>query len=212
MDKVRPLSKKEKADLAALPFSESVYRKQAKIIQGVSLVGGKSTVYEKMWRLPSVSVNAFEASSRKQAANIINDVAWARVGIRTVQDMDAQETLGLLKDHLERVAPWGVHVRIEPETPARWWKTDVDHPVFQAALKALEKGYGAKPVVAGAGGSIPFVDTISRAFGGAPALLFGVGDPYSAAHSENESLLLADWEKGCKSVIHLLAELVGLSN
>jgi acetylornithine deacetylase/succinyl-diaminopimelate desuccinylase-like protein len=206
-DRVRSLSAKDKAALDALPFDEALYRKQAKLVDGARITGGEGTVYEKMWHHPSIAVNAVEASSRRQAANIINDVAWARIGIRTVPDMDPQETLKLLTDHLRSRAPWGVLVSIEPETPARWWKTGTEGPVFEAALRALEKGYGKKPVVAGAGGSIPFVETITEALGGVPALLFGIGDPYTAAHSENESLLISDWEKGCKSLIHLFAEL-----
>jgi len=184
-----------------------VYRKQSKLLDRVSVIGDEGTVYEKMWYLPSVAVNAIEASSRKQAANIINDKAWARIGIRTVPDMDAGKTLTALTDYLMKQAPWGVQVTITPETPSPWWKTDTKGPVFQAALQALEKGYVKKPVVVGAGGSIPFVQTITQALGNAPALLFGVGDPFSAAHSENESLLLSDWEKGCRSLIHLFAEL-----
>jgi acetylornithine deacetylase/succinyl-diaminopimelate desuccinylase-like protein len=100
-----------------------------------------------------------------------------------------------------------VQVSIEPESPSQWWKTDTNRPEFQAALRALELGYGRRPVVIGAGGSIPFVHTITEALHGAPALLFGVGDPYTAAHSENESLSIVDWEKGCRSLIHLFAEL-----
>ena len=212
MDKVRPLSPQERTALDELPFAESVYRKQAKLLANVPLSTGKATVYEKMWHLPSIAVNAIEASSRKQAANIINDMAWARVGIRTVPDMDPKEVLQLLTDHLVQHAPWGVQVTIEPETPGPWWKTDTSRPAFQAALSALEKGYGKKSVVVGAGGSIPFVQTITDALHGAPALLFGVGDPYSAAHSENESLLLSDWEKGCRSLIYLFAELAELGS
>jgi len=151
-----------------------------------------------------------EASSRKQASNIVNDSAYARIGIRTVPDMDPSETLEQLKSHLLRHAPWGVRVGIEPETPSRWWRTDSKGAVFEAALSALERGYGRKPAVVGAGGSIPFVQTITEALGGVPALLFGVGDPYSAAHSENESLLLSDWEKGCMSLIHLFSGLAEL--
>ena len=113
----------------------------------------------------------------------------------------------MLKNHLLKHAPWGVQVKIESETPAAWWKSDTKGPVFQAALTALEKGYSRKPVVVGAGGSIPFVQTITHALGNVPALLVGVGDPYTAAHSENESLLIGDWEKGCRSLIYLLAEL-----
>lgn len=207
MSKVRPLSQKDRDMLAALPFDEQTYRKQVKLQEGAKIIGGNASVYEKMWYLPSVAVNVIEASSRKQASNIVNDVAYARVGIRIVPDMDPAETLNLLTEHLKKQAPWGVQVTITPESPSPWWKTDTAGPVFEKALAALEQGYGRKPVVVGAGGSIPFVQTITDALGGVPALLFGVGDPYTAAHSENESLLISDWEKACRSLIHLLTEL-----
>jgi len=209
LDKVRQLAPQELAGLNALPFDEAVYRRQSKLLDGVMIVGGDGTVYEKMWNRPSITVNAIEASSRKQAANIVNDVAWARIGIRIVPDMDPSVTLDLLMNHLRKHAPWGVQVSIEPESPSRWWKTDADGPLFKAALRSLERGYERKAVVVGAGGSIPFVQTITEALGGAPALLFGVGDPYTAGHSENESLLVSDWEKGCRSMIHLFMEMSG---
>ncbi len=210
MDKVRALSPAEKAELAALPFDEKLFRKQSTLVTGAMLTGSEGSVYEKMWYRPSIAVNVIEASSRKQASNIINDSVYARIGIRIVPDMDPQETLDLLKNHLLKHAPWGVHVKIEAESPSRWWRTDTRGKVFEAARKALEQGYGTKPAVIGAGGSIPFVQTITDALGGAPALLFGVGDPYSAAHSENESLLISDWEKGCRSLIYLFSELAAL--
>ncbi len=209
LDGVRPPAPQELAGLNALPFDEAVYRRQSNLLDGVMIIGGDGTVYEKMWNRPSIAVSAIEASSRKQAANIINDVAWARIGIRIVPDMDPSGTLELLMNHLRKHAPWGVQVSIEPESSARWWKTDTDGPVFKASLQSLERGYGRKAVVIGAGGSIPFVQTITEALGGAPALLLGVGDPYSAKHSENESLLIRDWEKGCRSMIHLFMEMSG---
>jgi acetylornithine deacetylase/succinyl-diaminopimelate desuccinylase-like protein len=207
LDNVKPLSPRDRKSLDSLPFSDSAYRKQAKLLDGVSITGGAGTVYEKMWYRPSIAVNAIEASSRKQAANIINDAAWARIGVRIVPDMDPQRTLELLKDHLMKQAPWGTQVTITPESPSHWWRTDTDGPVFEAAMTALEKGYGRRPAIVGAGGSIPFVRTITETLGGVPALLFGVGDPYAAAHSENESLVIADWESACRSMIHLFAEL-----
>ncbi len=194
-----------------LPFQEKHFREQAGMLDGTRIIGGPGSVYDKMWRRAAISVNAFEASSRKQASNIINDRAWARLGVRIAPDMDPEETLETLSAHLRRSAPWGVEVTIEPESPAQWWKTDTEGPVFAAALRALAQGYGKSPVVAGAGGSIPFVQTITEALHHAPALLVGMGDPFSAAHSENESLLLADWEKGCRSLIYLLGELAPLA-
>lgn len=207
LDEVRALSSTDKTNLDSLPFNELVYRKQSKLLDGAKIIGGEGSVYEKMWYRPSIAVNAIEASSRKQAANIINDVAWARIGIRIVPDMDPEKTLDLFTSYLKNHAPWGVQVSVQPESPSQWWKTDTTGRVFEAALRALEKGYGRKPVIAGAGGSIPFVQKITEALGGVPALLFGVGDPFTAAHSENESLLISDWEKGCISIINLLADL-----
>lgn len=207
LDKVRTLSSRDRASLDSLPFHSDAYRRQAKLLDCVATVGGPGSVYEKMWYLPSIAVNAVEASSRKQAANIINDAAWARLGIRIVPDMDPQETLQLLKDHLVKHAPWGVRVDIRHESPSHWWRTDTDGPVFDAALSALAQGYGRAPAIVGAGGSIPFVRTITETLGGVPALLFGVGDPYAASHSENESLVLADWQSACRSLIHLFAEM-----
>jgi acetylornithine deacetylase/succinyl-diaminopimelate desuccinylase-like protein len=116
----------------------------------------------------------------------------------------------LLHDHLLQHAPWGVQVKIEHETSAPWWKTNTEGPMFRAAQIALEKGYGTRPVVIGGGGSIAFVQYITDALKNAPVLLFGVGDPYSAAHSENESLAICDWEKSCRSLIYLFQELAEL--
>ena len=210
MKQVRRPTKQELAEIQALPFDKKRFRRQSGLLEQVAITGGDASVYAKMWYLPSIAVNAIEVSSRAQAANIISDVAWARLGIRTVADMDPDETLELLSEHLRKHAPWGVEVTIKAEPSATWWRTDEKTPAFPAAMRALEKGYNRKAVKVGSGGSIPLVALLTDALGGIPALLIGVEDPYSNPHSENESLHIEDWKKACRSLIHLFDELAAI--
>jgi acetylornithine deacetylase/succinyl-diaminopimelate desuccinylase-like protein len=205
-EKVRPLAESERKSIEALPGDEEHFRKQAGFLDGISLIGGRHP-WEMIWWQPSLAVNAITASTRKDARNIINESAWARVGIRTVPDLDAKEVQDALIQHLKDAAPWGMHVEVEAESAANWWYTSSDHPAFQAAFRALKRGFGSDAVAIGCGGSIPFVEPFARELGGVPALLIGVEDPYTNAHSENESLHLGDFQKSVKSAIFLYEEL-----
>jgi acetylornithine deacetylase/succinyl-diaminopimelate desuccinylase-like protein len=206
LDKVRPLTHAERKSIESLPGDEDTFRKQAGMLPSVKLLGGRHP-WETNWRQPSIAVNAIQASTRKDARNIIVDSAWARVGIRIVPDLDPVDVQKRLVDALKKATPWGLEATIKSEQAVSWWYTDSSHKAFQAGFRALKKGYDKEAVAIGCGGSIPFVEPFARELGGVPALLIGVEDPYTNAHSENESLHLGDWEKAVKSAIYLYEEL-----
>jgi acetylornithine deacetylase/succinyl-diaminopimelate desuccinylase-like protein len=206
---VRPLTKAQAEAIAALPVTAEDFRRQARLRPGVPLLGGRHPL-ELNWWEPSIAVNAMQASTRKEARNIINDAAWARVGVRLVPDMDPVRVRDALLDHLRRVVPWGLELTTRVETAGPPWITDVSHPAFAAAFRALEKGFGRPALAIGCGGSIGFVEPFAKALGGVPALLIGVEDPSTNAHSENESLHLGDFQRAVRSAIHLYAELAAV--
>jgi len=205
-EQVTPLSAASKKSIAALPTTDADFRRQAGMLPGTKLLGGRPP-WEMNWWQPSLAINAFEASSRKEARNIINDVAWARLGVRLVPHMAPETTAKALKKAIEDAAPFGVQVKVDIEASGAAWTTDTSHPAFGALFRALSKGFGREALAIGCGGSIGFVGPFVEALGGVPALLIGVEDPYSNAHSENESLCLADFDKAVRSAIHLYAEL-----
>ncbi|HVC08584.1 MAG TPA: M20/M25/M40 family metallo-hydrolase [Elusimicrobiota bacterium] len=201
--KTRRLSAAEKKSLKSLRYPEAKFREQSGLLRRTRILGKSGEILERVWHRPSFSVNAVQASTRKDCANIVNEAAWCHMGVRLAGDMDPQDVLKRLKAHLKKHAPWGAAVEFSNETASPAWTTDPAGPAFTAAAKALEKGYGHPAVFIGCGGSIPFVGPFAQALGGVPALLIGVEDPYTNPHSENESLHLGDFSNAIASAIYL---------
>ncbi len=207
-DQVRPLSDVERQRVEALPFDDAEFRADVGLLDGVGLAGERDfSPFELMWYRPALTISALEAAPLEGASNQILASARARIGIRTVPDMDADQTARLLRDYLEQDPPWNVQVETETFVTAGWWMTAPEGAAFEATARALELGFGKRCVYICCGGSIPFVEPFCQALGGVPALLIGVEDPICNAHSENESLLLSDFAKAVRSAVYLYDEL-----
>jgi acetylornithine deacetylase/succinyl-diaminopimelate desuccinylase-like protein len=208
-ERVRRLTDKERQTLRSLPFDEERMRRDLGVLAGARMAYEKGlTVYEQTWRKPAVTVIAQEASSIKGASNQVLPKAQAIVSCRIVPDQDPDEVFTALQKYLAADPPWGARVTVKPMgAPVKWWMTDPNGPAFEAAMSAMQAGFGRQPVAIGCGGTIGFVGPLSELLGGAPALLIGIEDPQSNAHAPNESLHEGDFKKLMASLAHLFDQL-----
>lgn len=207
LDNIRPLTNEERTQFSNLKM-ENIARGATGLLNGLPFIAPESEFAERLWRYPSLSINAIQSGSKKLVSNIIQDAAWARVSIRIVPDMKPQDILNKLTKHIEMICPPGFRLKVTSESASNWWSiADPKADVYQIAARSLEKGYAHTTQFIGCGASIPFVQPLSDEFGGIPAILVGVEDPYTNAHSENESLLLSDFKKSILGQIHMLADL-----
>jgi acetylornithine deacetylase/succinyl-diaminopimelate desuccinylase-like protein len=210
-DKVRKLSAGEKRAFRKLPGDEAKWRGDNGVLEGVEFALERKThPHEATWRKPSITVIAQEASSIKSASNQVLPYAQAIVSCRIVPDQEPEEVYEQIKAVLVKDPPWGVKVNVKPAGSVKWWMTDPTGPSFTAAIRALKKGFGVKPVAIGCGGSIGFVGPLAELFGGAPALLLGIEDPLSNAHAPNESLHAGDFRKLTASLAYLFEQIGSL--
>lgn len=197
--------------LRRLPFSEAVFRRGAGMLPGTRLEREPGfSVYGQLWTRPSLTVIGIEAHPFKGAVNQILDSARARISMRTVPNMDSHEAGKLLVRKLTAKPPAGARVAARIVRASPGWTTEPEGPGFEAAARALAKGYGRRPAFVGAGASIGFLKPFSEMFPGVPCILTGVFDPGSAIHSADESLHLSEWRKAMRSAVHLFAEIGAL--
>ena len=210
-DDVRPLSPAERARLEALDFDEAHFRADAGVLDGVKLLGDPATpVLERLWARPALSILGLDAPTVALSSNTLSPAAAARVSIRLAPGQDPARATKLLGEFLRERAPWGLHVDVTPGWCAGAWAEEPTGPAFEACARALEAAYGRPAVFTGVGATLPFVEAVTSALAGVPALLLGVEDPDSRAHGIDESLHLDDWRKACLGEAYLFAELAAL--
>jgi cysteinylglycine-S-conjugate dipeptidase len=197
-DDVRELTAAERARLGQLDEDPAAMRAEVGMLDGVGFLGGgRRGLLEQIWFRPSITPVGIDAPAVAEASNTLLARADAKLSLRLAPGQDPDRVLGTLRDHLEAHVPFGLHVEVTPGHANRAWVTEPGGPAWEAAEAAMTAAYGRAPAALGCGGSIPFTEPFSDAFGGAPCLLVGIEDPATNAHGEDESLHLGDFTKAC---------------
>jgi len=204
-DDVLPISDEEREDLSALPFDEESYRQD---VGAPALFGEEGySVLENLWARPTLDVCGIWGGFQGEGAKtIIPAEAHAKVSMRLVPNQNPERVGDIFEAFIKEIAPSEVEVSVERLHGGDGFVADVSHPAFNAAKRALQKGFGKEAVFIREGGSIPFVQTMVDALK-IPCLLIGFGLPDENAHAPNEWLDLENYQLGIISSIYLYDEL-----
>jgi acetylornithine deacetylase/succinyl-diaminopimelate desuccinylase-like protein len=187
--------------IRSLPFDEGEFAAWV----GAPLAGGETaySVLERLWTRPTCEVNGMLSGYIGEGAKtVLPRRAMAKVSFRLVADQDPRRIVELVRAHMAKVTPAGVTVRVEELHRGMPWRAHLGDKLKEAATIALMKAFGAAPVLAGEGGSIPIVSEFERVLS-APALLVGFSLPGANEHAPNEWFPQDNIEKGIRALAYL---------
>lgn len=191
-DEVVQLSEADREALARVPFDEDAYRSAI----GVPALHGEPgySTLERLWARPTLEVNGLRGGD---AFTVIPHAAHAHVTCRLVPEQRPGTVLAAIAAHVERAAPPGVEVHVEPQpgaVPA--YAIASDHPAVRTAMRALRRVYPQQePLLVRIGGTLPAATLFERELG-LKTLLFSFSTADEQLHAPNEFFRLARLEEG----------------
>jgi acetylornithine deacetylase/succinyl-diaminopimelate desuccinylase-like protein len=178
-----------------LRYEEAQFRKDAKVLDGVELIGS-GTVADRIWARPAVTVIGIDCPPVLGATPSVQASARALISLRVPPGVDAAEATKLLQAHVESHTPWGARVRVEQVGQGQAFRADTTSPAYQAMADAMAVAYpGEEMQYAGQGGSIPLCNTLASLYPGAEILLIGLSEPEAQIHAVNESVSPEELER-----------------
>ncbi|GAA3192983.1 MULTISPECIES: dipeptidase [Streptomyces] len=178
-----------------LQYPEEEFRKDAKVLDGVGLIGD-GTIADRLWARPAVTVLGIDCPPVVGATPSVHAGARALISLRVPPGTDAAEATGLLTAHLENAAPWGARVAVEQVGQGQAFRADTDSPAYASMAAALREAYdGQEMQIAGMGGSIPLCNTLASLYPETEILLIGLSEPDAQIHAVNESVSPEELER-----------------
>jgi acetylornithine deacetylase/succinyl-diaminopimelate desuccinylase-like protein len=204
-DDVIKLSDNEREEYKKLPFDEVKYKKDLGIEE---LFGeeGYSTLERDSAR-PTLDCNGIWGGFQGEGAKtVLPSKAYAKISMRLVPDQEPEKIEKLFTEYINKITPKSVKVKVKSLHGGKGAITPIDSPGMEAAVIAMEKGFGKKPLFTRGGGSIPVVSSFQSILN-APTILLGFGLPDENIHSPDEHFNLINFHRGILSVSHFYNEI-----
>ncbi|GCB94339.1 dipeptidase [Streptomyces noursei] len=172
-------------------LTEDAFRDLVGVSRGMPLLGSGG-LGERLWSGPALTVVGLDAPSVDHGAAAVVPHARAKLNLRVHPRQDPREAQDALIRHLRRLRPFGIPLTVTPGDTGPGYEAATDGPAYRAARSALHRAWGAEPVHAASGGSIPLVNGLAAAAPGAEVLLFGAEDNLCRLHGPNERVLYSE--------------------
>jgi acetylornithine deacetylase/succinyl-diaminopimelate desuccinylase-like protein len=203
-DDVRELSAEEARSLAAIPFDETEFLRQA----GVAYLEGEAgrRPFERIGARPTAEIVGLHSGyGGPGIKTIVPATAHFKVAFRLVPDQRPERVREAFREWLSAQVPPGAHFEVTAEGAVSPLLTPVDHPAMRILCTAIERVWGARPLFSRGGGSGP-EEALARVLG-SPLVFLGVALPDDNFHAPNEHLDLRQLWRGVLAAGELLLDL-----
>ena len=171
---------------------------------------GFSTL-ERRWARPTFDINGLWSGYQGEGAKtVLPAKAGAKFSFRLVPNQNVDQIQANLQKMLQDLCPPGIEMHLHAVHGAPGFVLSLESPYMEAAARAIEQGFGKRPVFVRSGGSIPVVNTFNQLLG-IDTLLLGWGQDDDNPHSPNEKFSLEDFHYGIRSSCFLWDELSRVS-
>jgi acetylornithine deacetylase/succinyl-diaminopimelate desuccinylase-like protein len=204
-DAVRPLSERERQDLAKLPTSADWWQEQT----GAPALFGEEgySATERGTARPTLDVNGLYSGFIEEGQKTVLPAhSMAKLSTRLVADQTPDAVERSLREYLEKHMPdtvtWELR-RLSDSPPAI---VELDSAAVRAASAALAKVWGKIPLLTREGGTVPVVGYLKEILG-VNTLMLGFGLPDDNIHAPNERQHIPTFFRGIDTYIHFLHQL-----
>jgi len=197
-DKVIELGPEEKTALNKAPFDLEDYKKDL----GIGEEWGEKgyTTLERTGTRPTMEVNGIWGGYIGEGAKtVLPSKANAKISFRLVPNQNSSEIAAIVQQHMQKLAPASVKVKVVNHHGGEPVVTPTDSPAYRAAEKAIEESFGKKPIPTRGGGSIPIVALFEDVLG-IKSVLMGFGLDSDGLHSPNEKYDIYNYYKGIETL------------
>jgi acetylornithine deacetylase/succinyl-diaminopimelate desuccinylase-like protein len=205
-DDVLAIEQSERDDLAKIPYKEAEFLEQSTTRAAIGEAGFTTT--ERLGARPTLEVNGLLCGFTGEGSKTVLPArAMAKISMRLVPHQTPAKIKAQLMEYLRLHAPAWVQWELLDLAGGTAAIVRRDLPEMQAAIRALEKVYGVRPIFFREGGSIPVVSLMQDILG-RESVLMGFGLPDDNLHAPNEKMNLPCFFKGIEAYIHFAYELI----